>query len=204
MKRKFWILMLLAFGAFALSGDSCFLSNKNIDVPLRGNVDMEFTSQGFTDSDAETVDFGELLQDLEEDDASSIDSLVSASIENGFWRLIDNRVPGTVVTGSIDVQRMSTGDTEALIAPRSVDIDSVGTEFVVAPLEEAGIDLLTAGFDEYVAWRNAGKDPITRPELTYIFIWNSSSSQNADFDWEARLRYTLVGVFKVEVPDIWD
>jgi hypothetical protein len=165
---------------------------------------MEFTSQGFTDSDAETVDFGQELQDLEEDDASSIDSLVSASIENGFWRLIVNRVPGTVVTGSIDVQRMSTSDTQALIAPRSVDIDSVGTEFVVAPLEEAGVDLLTAGFDEYVAWRNAGMDPFTRPELTYIFIWNSQSDQDADFDWEARLRYTLVGVFKVEVPDIWD
>jgi hypothetical protein len=203
MNRKFWILMLLAFGAFALSGDSCFLSNKNIDVPLRGNVDMEFTSQGFTDTDAETVDFGQELLDIEDDASSDIDTLVSASIENGFWRLIENRVPGTVVTGWINVQRMSTSVTEDLIAPTSVTIDDVGTTFVVAPLVEDGVNLLTAGFDEYVAWRNAGAVP-PMPDLRYVFIWNSSSSQNADFDWEARLRFTLVGVFSVEVPDIWD
>jgi hypothetical protein len=163
---------------------------------------MMFTSQGSSDLDTYTIDFFQEMQDIEEDATADVDTLVSASIENGYWRLVENRGPAeTTITGSITVTRISTGQTESLIPPQSVAIEEVGTEFELAPLEKAGIDLLTDGFDEYVAWRNG---ETAQPDLRYRFDWSSSAGPvDADFDWEARVRYTIVGAFAVEVPDLW-
>lgn len=201
MKRKMWILMLLAFASLALSGDSCFLKNTDIEVPFRANVDMQFTSTGFTDADVETVDFGDELMDLEDDATADIDSLVSGDIEGAFWRRVENRVPGTVVTGSIEVTRVSTSTTAMLVDSTSVNVDATPTTFEAAPLEPAGVALLNQGIDDYIAYRN-GESGF--PDLRFVFTWNSSSSTAADFDWEARIRFVLVGVFAVEVPDLWD
>lgn len=202
MLKKTRLLVLLAVGALALRGDSCFIHNRDIEVPLRGNADMEFVSQGESDLDTYEIDFFQEIQDIEDDATSEVDSLVSASIEQGYWRLVENRGPaGTTITGGITVTRLSTNQTETLIAPQSVAIEEVGKEFVIAPLVAAGLNLLTEGFDEYVAYRNGETGP---PDLRYRFDWSSSAGPvDADFTWEARLRYIITGTFAVEVPDLW-
>ena len=199
--KRFALLMLLAIGIFSLTGESCFLESKNIEVPLKGNADMAFTSTGTSDMDTEMIDFGQELTDLENDADNDIETLVSIGIENAYWRLVENNGdPGTTVTGSVTVTRLSTGVTKTLIAPTSLAIESVGTEFVVAPVDPDGIALLTAGFDEYVDYRNGIG---SFPDLRYDFDWSSSGGTGSvDFDWEARIRYTLVGVFTVEVPEL--
>lgn len=201
MRSKPLFLLLLSVAFVALTGESCFLENKNVEVPYKDNYDMQFTSQGFNDTDTQTVDFGLELQDLENDAEADIEDLVSASIEAGFWRLLVNRGPAsTMITGSITVRRVSTGESATLVSPQSVTIENVGMEFMPAPLEAAGLQLLTDGFDEYVSYRN-GEIPF--PDLRYEFDWISSSNVDADFDWEARLRYNIVGVFSVDVPEVW-
>lgn len=202
MIKKARLLVLLAVGALALRGDSCFIHNRDVEVPLRGNADMTFTSVGINDQDSYSVDFFQEIQDIENDATTDVDSLVSAGIENGYWRLVVNRGPAnTTVTGAITVTRLSTNQTAELIPPQSVNIDEVGTAFVVAPLEAAGLDLLTQGFDEYVAYRNG---ETAAPDLNYRFDWTSSAGPvGADFDWEARIRYIVVGSFAVDVPDLW-
>lgn len=203
MKRKFGILVLLVAASFTLTAENCVLDNKDIEVPLRGDVDMLFTSQGFTDADAETVDFGAELLKIQEEAGDDIESLVSGGIEGGFWRLVENRGdPNTTLQGSVDVVRMSTAANAVLIPTTQVDLSTVGMEFVPAPLEAAGVDLLTEGFQEYIDWWNSDQTgPF--PDLRYIFVWNSVTSTDADFDWEGRLRFILTGVFSVEVPDLW-
>jgi hypothetical protein len=203
MKRKFGILVLLAAASFSLTAEDCVLENKNIDVPLRGDVDMPFTSQGFSDADAETVDFGAELADILSDE-DSITSLVSGGIEGGWWRLVKNwGEENTTIQGSVDVIRMRDDSTAVLIARTKVDLSTVGTTFVPAPLETVGVNLLTDGFGEFIVWWNAGADPNNRPDLRYMFLWQSVSSTDADFDWDGRLRFILTGVFNVDVPDIW-
>jgi hypothetical protein len=202
MLKKTRLLVLLAVGALALRGDSCFIQNKDIEVPLKGYADMAFTSQGLTDLDVFIIDFFLEIQDIEEDADVEVDSLISASVENGYWRLVENRGPAnTTITGSLTVTRVLSNETAQLIAPQSVNIDNVGTEFVVIPLEKEGLDLLTEGFNDYIAYRNGETGP---PDLIYRFDWSSSSgSITTDFDWEARLKYTITGAFSVDVPDLW-
>jgi hypothetical protein len=203
MTKRIVPLILLGAAFLALRGDSCFLKNKNIDVPFRGDVTMQFTSQGTMDAAVVPVDFGQELDDVENDVGSDVDSLVTFGIEGGFWRLVENRGdPGTTVTGSIRVTRLSTGASADVVSPTSVAVESIGHDFQNAPLNAAGTDLILQGFDEYVAWRNAGKVG-TRPDLRYQFTWSSQGSGNVDFDWEAKVVFTLVGVFQVEVPDLW-
>lgn len=199
--KKITIGILLAFAWLTLRADSCVLSSRNVEVPLRGDADLDFTTQGASDSKTFVVDFLDILIDLEADE--EIDELVSASIENGYWRLVENRGdPATTVTGSITIQRVSSGQSAPLVAPETVVIEEVGSEFDVVPLQAAGVDLLTAGFDEYVAARNGG-GPF--PDLDYVFTWNSNGGPSpVDFDWQGRLKFTIVGVFEVEVPDLWD
>jgi hypothetical protein len=207
MFSRIFILMLLTVGLLTLTGDSCFLESTNVEVPLRGNAEMDFTSVGMSSSDSYEIDFFLELTEIEEDADADVDTLVSAGIENAYWRLIENRGDtATVVTGSINVTRLSTAMARPLIPPDTLTIEEVGTEFVLAPLDSAGINLLIAGFDEYVAYRNdirSGRilDP---PDLRYRFDWVSTGGPGVvDFDWEARIRYILVGVFEVEVPELW-
>jgi hypothetical protein len=193
--------VLLAAGFLSLTAENCILESKSTEVPLKGNADMGFTSTGTNDADVYSIDFFAEIQDIENDATADVDELVSATIEQIYWRLKMNNGPSpTVITGGMTVTRVSTGTTATLVSPTSIDIEDVGMEFVSAPVEQAGIELLTAGFDEYIDYRNGLTGP---PNLEYEFTWSSSSSVNANFDWEARMRYTITGIFEVEVPEIW-
>jgi hypothetical protein len=204
MSRNIVTLVLLAAAGVALRGDSCFLQNKDIEVPFRGETVMDYTSTGDSDADIVIVDVAQELEDLESDFDADVDSLVSLNIEGGFWRLVANRGdPGTTVTGSITITRLPSGPSGFVIAPTTVAIEAVGHEFVPAPLNEAGVDLLLAGFQEYVDWWNGGKVG-PRPDIQYAIQWSSAGSGDVDFDWQAKLVFTMVGVFSVEVPDLWD
>jgi len=204
MNKKIAILSLLAFASLALTGDSCILENKDIDVPMRADVDMQFHSEGFNDADTDTVDFVEEFEDIENLDETDITELVDGAIEGGFWRLEMNNDGPTIVTGGVMVTRTATATTVTLIPQQTdVDIDAVGMTFVPAPLDPAGVALINAGFDEFIAWWNTGQVG-TPPDLEYIFTWTSSANHGgANFDWEGRLRFTIVGVFSVEIPEVW-
>jgi hypothetical protein len=204
MSKRLFTFALLAAALLALRGESCFLHNREIEVPFRGDVVTQYTSQGNEDFAIVTIDLGAELEAIEDDVDAAVDSLVSFDVEGGFWRLVENRGdPGTTITGSITIQRLPLGSTAYIVSPTTVAIESVGTEFVPAPLNEAGVDILLAGFQEYLDWRNSGRIG-PRPVINYLFTWSSAGSGNVDFDWEAKLVFTLVGVFEVEVPDLWD
>jgi hypothetical protein len=204
MKRSFLLLML--FGAFlALTAEDCLLENTDVEIPLRDDVILEFTSQGAVDADIDTVNFGQTLQDVEDDSDSSIDTLVAITVEGVYWRLAEdgNRgSPDTEVNGTITVRRQSTGESEVAVTFSNLAIETVPDFVRPDNLREEAIDLLLAGFDEYVAARNAGL-PI--PNLIYEFEWSTSGApEPVDFDWEVKVDFTIVGKFSIEVPDLLD
>src|SRR5262245_38804687 len=202
MFKSIGILVLLAAATLALSGESCFLSSKDVQVPLRGEADLDFVSTGTVDTDIDNIDFCEELSDLE-DDGVDIATLVSVTVENIYWRLVENRGdPNTVVTVHVDVQR-GAGAPVVLVPDTTFALSDVGTAFVPAALNPAGLDLLMDGMDDYIAYWNGGQvGPC--PSLDYTFTWNSSAAPAADFSWQVRVKFTMVGVFDVEVPDLWD
>ena len=203
MKRKFGIFVLLAAASFTFTAENCVLENKDIEVPLRGDVDIKYHTTGFSDSNMDTVDFTAELAKIQAEAGDDIESLVSGGIEGGFTKLDSTSVSGTRVEGSIDVTRMSTSTTVVLIPTVRETLDTRDTSlWVPAPLQAVGVDLLTDGFNEYISWYN-GDQTSAPPDLRYIFTWSSISNNDADFYWRARLRFILTGVYRVEVPDIW-
>jgi hypothetical protein len=195
-------LIGLAAAFLTLTGESCFLENKNIEVPFRGHVDLQFVTTGTSDLDIVLIDVAQEIADLEAEAEGDYEELVSIAVENGFWRLVANRGPaGTTFTGSMTVRRVFTNQSASLVDPTPIAIADLGTEFVVAPLNAAGVNLLVDGMNEYLQARNEG---LSLPDLVYAFTWTSQSGVLADFTWEARLAYSVVGVFSVDVPDLWN
>jgi hypothetical protein len=200
MKTKLLIFLALAAAIVTFTAESCFVSTKEIEVPVRGEGDLEFHTTGTSDSKFETIDFTQLLQDLEND--SDFDPLISANIENGYWRVTRNQGdPHTVVTGFLTVQREgSAAPAVALIDYSNIDIADMSGDFAVAPLDPAGVSLLNAGFQEYLTAKAADA---ALPNLKYVFYWTSSASPApVDFYWEAKVKFVLVGLTTVDVPEL--
>ena len=200
MKTKLLIFLALAAAMLTFTAESCFVSTKTIEVPVRGDADLEFHATGTSDSDTETVDFTGLMEDLEDD--SEFDELLSAHIENGYWRVTRNEgSPSTEIGGSITVHREgSAAPAVPLINYTEIDIATVTGDFVVAPLSPAGVSLLNSGFDEYL---DAKADGLPPPSLRYVFTWTSSASPApVDFYWEGKVKFILVGLTEVDVPEL--
>jgi len=203
MKHRMILMLALAAAFLSLTASSCLLSTKTIEVPVRGSGDVQFHAQGTdngNDADSKVIDFASLMQDLE--DESDFDALVSAHIENGYWRVARNGgAASTVVSGTLTVQNESSAAPPVpLISYTSVPIASVLGTFQLAPLNSQGVDLLNQGFDQYLQAKALGQ-PL--PDLRYRFYWTSSSDTlPVDFDWEGKVKFTLVGLTKVDVPEV--
>jgi hypothetical protein len=200
MKNKLLIFLALAAAMVTFTAESCFISTKEVEVPVRGEGDLEFHATGTSDSKQDIIDFTQLLQDLEND--SDFDPLLSADIENGYWRVTRNLGSATtVLTGHLTVQREgSAAPAVSLIDYTSVDIADVSGDFVVAPLNSAGVSLINAGFQEYL---DAKAADAALPNLRFVFTWTSSATPApVDFYWEGKVKFTLVGLTTVDVPEL--
>lgn len=200
MKTKLLILLALAAAILTFTAESCFISTKTVEVPVRGEGDLEFHATGTSDSKTDTLDFSSLLEDLESD--SAFDSLLSAHIENGYWHVTRNLgSASTVMTGHLTVRREgSAAPAVPLIDYTSINIADVSGGFVVAPLDSTGVDLLNQGFDEYLVAKALGA---AIPNLRYVFSWSSSATPApVDFYWEGKVKFILVGVTVVDVPEL--
>jgi hypothetical protein len=200
MKNKLLIFLALAAAMVTFTAESCFVSTKEVEVPVRGEGDLEFHATGTSDSKTETIDFTQLMEDLESD--SAFDALVSANIENGYWHVTRNQGdPHTMLTGHLTVQREgSAAPAVSLIDYTSIDVADVSGDFVVAPLNAAGVNLLNAGFDEYLQAKAADT---ALPNLRFVFTWTSSASPApVDFYWEGKVKFVLVGLTTVDVPEL--
>ena len=195
MKTKLLIFLALAAAVVTFTAESCFVSTKEVEVPVRGEGDLSFHASGVSDSGTRTIDFAELIDDLRND--SGFDSLLSAHIENGYWHVINNLgSPSLTVSGQIGVQEAGSAAAPVpLIAYTSIDIADYSGDFVVAPLNSAGVDMLNQGFDDYLRG--------TRTSLSYVFTWSSQAGAGTvNFDWEGKVKFVLVGLTTVDVPEL--
>lgn len=200
------ILLLVLAGAFlALTGESCVLETKEVEVPVRDAEDFTFTTAGNAQhSGSEVIDFTGSLLDLEDD--NTFEQLLSANIEVGYWRVSANRGDADlVITGAVTVTRVSSGASATILTYQSVPIASVTGPYRQAPLEAPGVNLLNAGFDEYLQARAQGQ-PV--PDLRFRFDWSGTATSgnaepNVDFDWQAKVRFTLLGIVEVDVPEVF-
>jgi len=183
----------------ALSTTSCFVSTKSVEVPIRDEVTMTFIALGMAGSDPQLVDFCQELSDAESGD---IDKVVHVSVENIYWRLVNNRGPASAqVTANVTIQRVG-GESAVLVPDTTFVLSDADTVFAPAHLDPAGLALLLEGMNEYVDYYNSGKvGPC--PSLNYLFTWSMTATPFVDFTWEAKVKFTIVALTKVDVPDLF-
>jgi len=126
----------------------------------------------------------------------------SCTRERQNARLVENRgTPGTQVTANVTIQRVG-GGSAVLVPDTTFVLSDADTVFAPARLDSAGLALLLEGMNEYVDYYNSGKvGPC--PSLDYTFTWSMTATPFADFTWEAKVKFTIVAVARVDVPDLW-
>jgi len=188
------LFVLLAFGA-----TSCFVSSKTVEVPIRDEATVTFIALGVAGSDPQLIDFCQELADAESGD---IDKVVHVSVENIYWRLVQNRgLPATQVTANVTIQRVG-GGSAVLVPDTTFVLSDADTVFAPAHLDSSGLALLLEGMNEYVDYYNSGRvGPC--PSLDYTFVWSMTASPYADFTWQAKVKFTIVALARVDVPDLF-
>lgn len=204
MKRHILVLLALTVSALATMGNSCVLEDTSVEVPVRTNADLSFEARGDDagDSGSATLNFTSVIADAERD--VDISALVGIHVENGYWRVTRNGGNlDLAVSVTVTVTRTATGETQDLLHLDGVPIASVLGDFQAVPLDSAGVRLLNDGFQAYLDARNAGG---ALPDLTYRFDWTTTVAPApppaVDFDWEARIKLSIVGTVTVQVPEV--
>ena len=108
-----WIGLLAAF--LLVRADSCFLKEKQVEVPVRDTQDMEWHTTGdpVEDDCCNEINFTQVLLDLE--DGNEFEPLVSAHIESARWQVTRNDGDtDLMIQGTLYVERLAKpGATEA-------------------------------------------------------------------------------------------
>ena len=203
MKKNIVLIMTLALASLVFMGESCVTKDTQVDVPVRTDLDMPFQVRAdppeteFTG--VVTINLADEINNALED--VDVDSLVSVNIESGYWRVADDYGnSGQLINGSLTAKRVATGQSEVLLDLPLTSVSSLLGPFHLAPLEEDGVDLLNAAFAEYLNWMQNGG---AMPNMNFEFTWFvGANATPLKFDWEARIRISVVGTVTITVPEV--
>jgi len=214
MHRKWLCTLGLAAVFLMVKADTCFVKTKQMEVPVRDVGEIDFHVEGDpTEVGAERVNFTPILLSLEKENA--FESLLAVHVESAQWMVSKNDGdPNLTIGGKITVQRKAKPgvlDTATpqqgavtLITYGPTSIATVTGSFKQAPLEPAALDLLNAGFTQYLISRELGENP---PDLIYEFRYYLQASEadedDINFDWLANIKFSLTGIVKVDVPELY-
>ena len=189
-------LVVLCLG---LTGQTC-LEEKGVDIVVGANVIAAFEARGSENvySDETVVnltDEADIERILED---NGFDDKVLGRIESAFYRVVkqDQGASDRTVSGEITV------DGNTLIAYQSVWVnDPTLADWTPAPLTQAGVDYINQRLEQYFTDIFLG-NPLTDPVVTFRIEGTSTPATVAtNFDWEVRVKLTLVGKKYVKVPD---
>jgi len=188
MKRMTTLLSLVAVIALAVALSGCLEKKKKVvEIILTaktcGEWHQDSESEIFTDVD--TVDIAGEINDALAEAGVPRDSIVTASIMGGAYGSTSFTVTGPpdwLISGAIEIERVG-GVSATIINYDTASVkNSLGLE-ITAPLQSAGVALMQAGLDDYLA----GSD-----DVTFIYrIINGDVNPDPDatqpivFSWKA-------------------
>lgn len=198
MRALRWVgLLVLCLG---LTGETC-IEEKGIDLVVGANVTALFEARGsenvYSDDTVvnltEDADIQQILED------NGFDDKVLGRIESAFYRVVkqDAGAEDRTISGQITV------DGNTLIEYQSVWVnDPALADWTPVPLTQAGVDYINDRLEEYFQDIFLGNPP-TEPVVTFSTSGTSTPMDvDTNFDWEIRLKLTLVGKKYVDVPEI--
>lgn len=204
-KRIFsWVgFLVLCMG---LTGETC-TEERGIDVVVGAEVVAAFEARGIlnTFNDQVTVNIAtdaDIKQILED---NGFEDRVIANIEAAFVKVVkrDTNATDRTVTGSVTVSPAGINAPVPLItnASEAVNDESLA-DWKPVPLEAAGVNLINEALLNYLLDIYNGVANPREPNLTFAITGVCSPPNvQTDFDWEVKVRMTLVGKKEVTVID---
>lgn len=210
MKRIFLCLLLVA-AFLSLTAESCLLKETQVEVPVRDSQKLVFHTTGTTENTGvETVDFRDALIDLEE--SNDYDVLLRANLENAWWMVQENRGDGGLAAvGKVTVEQLNAKPglpgvavVQDILSYQTQDIDAAVGTFQPVQLDSAGVTLMNKAFGDFLEARALGNP---EPSVEFSFVWSASvtgpgNPPNVDFTWEGKVRFSLVGLVTIDVPEL--
>jgi hypothetical protein len=197
MKRTSLVIML-ALGLSALVGPGC-LEDKVLDIVLTGETFADFAQDeaNATFTTPVTVDMGQEIRNILDDNGYSVGDLKDAFMTSAFYGVVSfNQSHDWEITGRIDVTYGTTTATAITYTAQSVQ-GALGKKISV-PLEQGGVDLINQALDDFRAGQNR--------KLTFTVVNGSvspapSSVDRMVFTWRAWIDIQVILDEKVTVPD---
>lgn len=189
-----------------LTGETC-TEERNIDVVVGAEVIAGFEARGILNNfdDQVTVNVATDADIRQILDDNGFEGKVIANIEAAFVKVIkrDQNAANRTVTGSVTVAPAGGGTPAPLItnASEAVNDESLA-DWKPVPLQAAGVDLINQALLNYLTDIFNGVPNPREPNLTFA-ITGVCTPQNiqTDFDWQVKVRLTLVGKKEVTVVD---
>ncbi len=189
-----------------LTGETC-TEDRTIEIVVGAEIVAAFEARGIINTFEETASYDIAneaeIRDILDD--NGFESLVIANIEAAFVRVTkrDENATDRTVTGSVEVRRTEDPVFVDLISDASEAVnDESLADWKAVALEAAGVNLINQALQDYLAdLYNEVADP-REPNMTFRITGTCEpQGVETDFDWEVKVRLTLVGERTVEVID---
>jgi len=206
MKRTTALFSLVAVIALAVGLSGCLEKKKKVvEIILTaqtcGEWDQDSADEIFEDTD--TIDVAGEINDALASAGVPRDSILAAWILGGAYGSTSFTVTGPpdwVIWGAIEIERVGGGSATIINYDSASVKNSLGLE-IPAPLQAAGVALLQAGLDDYLA----GSDDVT---FIYRIINGDvepdpSPTQRIVFSWKAWIYLQVKMTEGFELIDPW-
>ena len=202
MKRFFSIAALALLLCAAAVSNSCIMEEKVIEIVIHDRT-CEILEENHESANFVTpavIDYAAEIDAILADNGYSREKIHSARVVSASYIVTEfSHTHDWVISGYIDVERIDVSEGPAtLINYVSQSVTAAMGDFVVAPLEAPGVELMNNALDDYIN----GLNPVLR-----IAVHNGNVVPTPDaadpivFTWKACIVIYVTTLEELDVPD---
>lgn len=202
MKRYLSIAALALLLCAVSVSNNCIMEEKVIEIVLTDKTckDLEEDHDSANFVTPAIIDYADEIDAILADKGYSREKIHSAKVISASYKVTDfSHTHDWEISGYIDAERMDITDGPAtLINYTSQSITGAMGDFVIAPLEEPGVDLLNRALADYLE----GSDPVIRIAVhNGSVVPTPSAADRIVFDWMACIHIYVTTLEELEAPD---
>lgn len=197
-----WAALLILSAGLVAGLASCIMEDRLVEIVVSADTCETFTvnDERTTFVYPKTVDFGEQLNDILEENDVARDELVSAHIVTANYGVTEfSHAHDWTISGAVTVERIDVPRGPAtLFEYANVSIEGTLGLAVTPDLVDAGVTILNEALADYIA----GANPVITFRVENSAVTPAPSvADRIQFDWRACLSMQVVTTADIEVPD---
>lgn len=166
----------------------CTYQTRTVEVPVPFDVDFSIPVDSTHVDASVKVNFATFLESAELDQGILLP--VHIGMRDWFWGTLSiAAADSSVLDGVITVRRAASRDSASFAVISGVRAASLADSLVSFVPDPGGLQVLQAGFEQYLQARSSG----AKPRLEYEFTLHGTTTSTPDFKWHIRLKMEVAG-----------